>query len=422
MISSATLADPLISNTFDLNAAEMGFVIQAHLLGAVMFLIPAAKLGDRFGHIRIFSLGSILFAATSFICAISLSGIEIIFFRLLQGIGDGMMTATALVLLTRTYNENQRGKAIGFFLFSGYFGYITGLVGGTISADIFGWQAVFLIPAPFALLAGFLAVKSEKTFVSENNLQKANFDTFGMLLFCPAIFLITAGISGFLPAFRILFLFLGAAIFFVFIIVENFSENPLFMLSLFRENRVFSFSICADLVYYMTIGCIAYTLSIYLENGLYYSAFAVGILLIPASVMQGLLSPVAGHLSDRVEPRYITALGMAIIVATLLFYANIPKTGADPALISLMLALTGTGYALFSSPNKNAVMSSVKKEYQGSASGIASTFEQMGNITSISIAAMIITMFAGNLQITADKLPQLMDGMQTVFLIMALLG
>jgi len=422
MISSATLANPLIADYFHLNATEMGFVIQAHLLGVVMFLIPAAKLGDSYSHLKIFSLGSILFAATSFVCAISVSGTEVIFFRLIQGMGDGMMTATALVLLTRVYGPKNRGKAIGFFLFAGYFGYISGMLAGSFSADVFGWHSVFFIVTPFALIAGALALKFEKCFKFENNILKQRFDTPGMLLFCPAIVLITAGISGFLPEFRIIFIILGALFFALFAAVEINSKNPLFIFSIFEKNRVFSLSICADFLYYMTIGCITYTLSIYLENGLYYSAFTTGMLLIPVSLMQGALSPVAGHLSDKYEPKYITAVGMAIIVITLLFYANVAKNGTDPLFISLMLAITGTGYALFSSPNKNAVMSSVKKEFQGDASGIANTFEQMGNIASISIAAMIITHFAGNTKISPDTLPSLLEGMHMVFLAMALIG
>ena len=172
----------------------------------------------------------------------------------------------------------------------------------------------------------------------------------------------------------------------------------------------------------MTIGCIAYTLSIYLESGLYYSAFATGILLLPASLMQGALSPVAGHLSDKIEPKYVTAFGMCLIVITLIFYANISETKTGLTLISLMLALTGTGYAFFSSPNKSAIMSSVKKEYQGEASGIANTTEQIGNIVSISIAATVITIFSGNSTITPKLLPEFLEGMHFVFLAMALLG
>lgn len=432
MISSSTIVNPIISGVFDLNAAEMGFLIQAHLLGAVMFLIPAAKLGDRFGHIRIFSGGAIIFAVSSLFCSLSVSGIEIIFFRFIQGIGDGMMTACALVLITKVHPLKSRGCAIGFFLFAGYFGYISGLLTGSISAEIFGWQAVFLIPTPVILFAGFLAYKksgrnNDDFFVSKSKhkfeeKRYPDFDTAGMLLFCPAIFMIAVGISGFLPGLRLIFLILGAVLFSLFLVIEKKSKNPLLMFSLFRKNRLFTYSVCADLLYYMTIGCIAYTLSIYLESGLYYSAFVTGILLLPASLMQGALSPVAGHLSDKIEPKYVTAFGMGLIVITLIFYANISETKTGLTLISLMLALTGTGYAFFSSPNKSAIMSSVKKEYQGEASGIANTTEQMGNIVSISIAATVITIFSGNSTITPKLLPEFLEGMHFVFLAMALLG
>ena len=422
MISSATLANPLIADNFNLGTTEMGFVIQAHLLGAVMFLIPAAKLGDIYSHIRIFSSGAIIFAATSFFCSVSVSGAEMILFRLIQGMGDGMMTATALVLLTKVYRSESRGKAIGFFLFAGYFGYITGMSAGCIFADILGWHSVFLAAALFSSIAGMLGFKSKTIFNFEKDTQKKKFDTKGMILFCPAIVFVTAGISGFIPDLRILFITIGAVLFVFFAEAEKNSENPLFCFSVFKRNRVFSFSICADFLYYMTIGCITYILSIYLESGLYYSAFAAGMLIIPVSLMQGALSPFAGYLSDKFEPRYITATGMAVIVITLLFFANAAENGAEPILISFMLAVTGTGYALFSSPNKNAIMGSVKARFHGEASGIANTFEQMGNIASISIAAMIITHFAGNTKITPDALPHFLEGMQMVFLVMALIG
>jgi len=421
MISSVTLANPQIAHAFHLGAGEMGLVIQAHLLGAVMFLIPAARLGDRYGHIKIFSSGCIIFAISSFLCGISGNGAEVIFFRFIQGTGDGMMAAASLVLLTRIYDEKNRGKALGLYLLAGYTGYVCGMIPGGLASEFFGWQAVFFITIPITLTAGFLALRFGKTILPHTDKTKKKFDLGGMLLFCPAIILIASGISNLLSPDALPRLVTGLFLLAILVMWERKTENPLFIPDVFKNNKVFNYSLCADLLYYITTGCIIFTFSIYLENGLFYSTFIAGILLIPASVVQGALSPFAGHLSDKIEPRYVTAFGMLLIVATLIFYSTAGMK-VDIITISLMLGVTGTGYAFFSSPNKNAVMSSVKAEFQGEASGIANTFEQTGNIVSISIATLIITAYAGTSEITAENLPQFIESMHVIFLIMAALG
>ncbi|MBN2734791.1 MAG: MFS transporter [Methanomicrobiaceae archaeon] len=420
-ISSVTLANPMISHIFHIGAREMGLVIQAHLLGAIMFLIPAGRLGDRYGHIRIFTCGSIIFAISSLLCGLSDSGIQIIFFRFIQGTGDGMMIATSLVLLTRTFGEKERGKALGFFLFAGYTGYVCGMIPGGLAVWFIGWQSIFFLTVPVTLAAGIIAFRLGKNMNSVTDKTDKKFDLIGMLIFCPAIILVTAGISDLLSFNARINLISGILILALFMMWEKKAKNPLFKPGIFRENRLFTFSILADLLYYITTGCIVFTLSIYLENGLLCSAFLAGIILIPSSLIQGAVSPYAGHLSDKIEPRYVTAAGMLLIVATLLFYSKAGVVGSVTA-ISIMLAITGSGLALFSSPNKNAVMSSVKKEFQGEASGIANTFEQTGNIISISMAALIITVFAGTSEITSENLPEFIESMHVIFLSMAVLG
>ncbi|MBP2134523.1 MFS family permease [Methanomicrobium sp. W14] len=422
MISAITLANPIIAGNLGLNASDLGLILQAHLLGAVMFLVPAAKLGDIFGHLRIFFTGGMIFAISSLLIAISASGAEIILFRFVQGMGDGMMTASSLVLLTRAYGTDRRGEALGFFLFAGYFGYIIGMTAGSISAETLGWQSVFLIPSFASLAAGILAMRIKNLSTEEIREKNTCFDLKGMILFCPALFLITAAITGIFSSHRIFFIICGVILLVFFVKTEKSAKNPLLMLSLFKNNRLFSLSVCADFLYYSTIGSVSYTFSIFFEKGLNYSAFYAGVLLIPISLMQGILSPATGHLSDKKEPKYLTAAGMSLIVSTLIIYAFIDMKSINPLFITVLLALTGTGYALFSSPNKNAVMSSVKKDYHGEASGIANTFEQIGNITSISIAAGIISIYTGGAEISSGTISEFTGSMQSVFLLMAVLG
>ena len=421
MISSMTLAAPVIAGLYHLQPQVTGFIIQAHLIGAVLFLLPAAKFGDLVGHGKILCAGGFIFAISSFLCSISpteFAASGLIIFRFTQGIGDAMIMASSLVLLSRKWNPEQRGESFGLFLFAGYLGYISGLLGGGSLIDLFGWKASFLFTVPLTVitgLAGYMISKSDKTTFDT---KTGNFDFRGMLLFGPAIILLTIGLSQIPSTISIPIILTGIIIFIMLIIHEKQIEYPLFDISIFKNNNIFSLAILSDLLYYAGIGAISYTLSTYLETARDFSSFNVALIILPISISQGFLSPISGKLSDRIDPKYISAAGVGIVFIMLLIYSQL-DLNTEIIKISLIAALIGIGFALFSAPNKNAIMSSVNSDNHGNASGIANTFEQTGNLASIGIAAAIMTFISGS-SISGSYSPEiLLESIDLIFLVLA---
>ena len=423
MLSSMTLAIPVITGLYNFQPYVSGFIIQAHLIGAVIFLLPAAKIGDLIGHENVLCIGGFFFAASSLLCAVfppDLGGIGLIFFRFTQGIGDGMIMASSLVLLSRRWSPEKRGESFGFFLFSGYMGYIAGLLGGGALIDLFSWRAPFLFTVPMTIITGICGYMISKSGTGINTGDKQKLDLKGIALFAPAIVMLTAGLS-LIPSTSSAYLIITGTILFIILVAhEKRSEYPLFKISLFKNNRIFSLAILSDILYYSGIGAISYLLSIYLEAGRGLGSFDAALVILPISVIQGVMSPVTGKVSDKIDPKYISSVGVSLIFIILLLYSQIDQD-TSILVISVAAAITGAGFAMFSAPNKNAIMSSVKQEDHGNASGIANTFEQTGNLVSIGIAAAIMTRITGESASGSYTTDLVLKSTDIIFIILAVI-
>jgi MFS family permease len=213
----------------------------------------------------------------------------------------------------------------------------------------------------------------------------------------------------------------GSVMLGVFILRELRINYPLLNIELFRRNRIFAFSSFAALINYAATFSITFFLSLYLQYIRGFPASYTGTILVVQPVMMAIFSPYAGRLSDRIEPAKIASTGMAILTIGLLLLTMI-ETDTPVLFLVAILALLGFGFALFSSPNVNAIMSSVDKKFLGVASGTLGTMRLVGQMFSMGIATMIIALYVGRVQITPDQYIQLLMATKTGFVIFALLS
>jgi MFS family permease len=207
---------------------------------------------------------------------------------------------------------------------------------------------------------------------------------------------------------------LAAVIMAVFFRWELANKNPVLKVSVFRNNTVFLFSNLAALINYSATAAVAFLLSLYLQYMKGYGPETAGLILIAQPVVQAALSPLAGRLSDRVEPRIVASLGMALCVVGLSLFALLtPGTSLETILISLVFM--GLGFAFFSSPNTNAIMSSVDKCDFGVASGMVSTMRLIGQLMSLGIAMLIFTVIMGHVEIAPGQIDTLMISIKLAF-------
>jgi MFS family permease len=207
----------------------------------------------------------------------------------------------------------------------------------------------------------------------------------------------------------------------IFVVVEKKISNPVFDVRLILRNRVFAFSGIAALIHYSATSATGFFISLYLQYLKGLDARTAGLIMIAQPIAMTLLSPAAGKLSDKRNPGVIASIGMGITASGLVLLCFI-KESTPNYLIVILLIIMGIGFSLFSSPNSNAIMSSVEKRHLGIASGVVGTMRMVGQMMSMGIAMMLISIYIGKLTINPSTYPGLISGMRTGFIIFSILS
>ncbi len=417
MGSSINIALPAIEKEFHVDVVMLSWIATAYLLAIAVSLVPFGRLADIYGRKKIFTSGVIIFTISSILCAISFSTPMLLFFRIIQGIGNAMVFATGMAILVSVYPPQERGKVLGINVAAVYIGLSAGPFLGGILTQYFTWRSVFLVTVPISLFILFLIFWRLKGEWADARGEK--FDLLGSFIYAVAIIGIIYGIS-LLPAIKSLWVILVGVIgFFAFVKWVLKVQHPVFEVRLFKTNRVFAFSSLAALINYSATFALTFLLSLYLQYIKGLSPQIAGLVLIAQPLVMAITSPSAGRLSDRIEPRIVATSGM--IVTTIgLFLLTFLKLGTSLGYIIGCLIVLGLGFALFSSPNTNAVMSSVEKRFFGIASGTVGTMRSLGMMVSMGVATVVFNIFIGRIQITAEQYPLLMKSIMVAFIIFTL--
>lgn len=419
LVSAINLALPAMGREFGANAISLGWVVTSAMLASTIFLMPFGRLGDIAGRRRIFLYGIIFFTVASFLIIFSHSMTSLIILRVLQGIASSMIYGTSLAILTSVFPAGERGHAMGISVTSTYFGLSAGPVIGGILTESFGWRSIFVILVLMGLASVYLIVTRMKTEWAEAEGEK--FDGKGSVIYGISLFGFIYGFSRLPSTTGWICLFSGILMSVIFVFFEKKIEHPVFDVRYFLKNRVLAFSGLAALINYSATSAISFFVSLYLQYLKGLDAKTAGLIMISQPVAMALLSPLAGKLSDRRNPGVIASAGMALTAVGLILLCLI--NGSTPNyLIVMMLILMGIGFGLFSSPNSNAIMSSVEKRYLGIASGIVGTMRMIGQMMSMGIAMMLISVYIGKQTINPDTYPGLLSSMRTGFIIFSVLS
>ena len=359
MGSSVNIALPAIGREFHLDAVYLNWIASSFLLTTAALLLPAGRLADIYGRIKIFKIGVVIFAAGTLFCGVSFSGIFLIAARCIQGIGSALIFSTATAILVSSYPAEKRGQVLGINTAAVYSGLSTGPFFGGIITQSLGWRFIFFAALLLAAVLLILLVFKFKTEWIEAKGEK--FDLKGAALYGIVLTAIMYGFSLLPHLPGVLLTTAGIAGFIIFIKFEMKTPKPVINIRLFAENKPYAFSNLAALINYCATFAVSFLLSFYLQYIKGFTPKDAGIILIAQPIVQALFSPVAGRLSDRIEPAIVSSIGMALTTAGLaiLFFLS-EQTGLLFIIISLIFL--GFGFALFSSPNANAIMSSVEKK------------------------------------------------------------
>jgi EmrB/QacA subfamily drug resistance transporter len=417
--SAVNLALPSIGKDLNANAISLGWVISSFILSSAIFLLPFGRFADIIGRKKIFSTGILLFTISTFLIIFSHSIFSLIVLRIFQGLSSAMIFGTSLAIITSVFQPGERGRAMGINITAVYLGLSCGPVIGGLLTQYFGWRSIFAFLVPFGIISFILINIKIKTEWADSSGER--FDWQGSVIYGISLASFMFGFSKLPSSLGWICITIGFLMAVVFLVFEKKVTNPVFDVRLILQNRVFAFSGMAALINYSATSATGFFISLYLQYLKGLDARTAGLIMISQPIAMTLLSPIAGKLSDKKNPGVIASAGMGLTAAGLILLCFI-NAKTPNYLIVLLLILMGIGFGLFSSPNSNAIMSSVEKHHLGVASGIVGTMRMIGQMMSMGIAMMLISFFIGKQTINPATYPGFISGMRTGFIIFSILS
>ncbi len=413
------IALPSIGNELHMDAFTLGWVSTGFLLSSAIFMVPFGKAADIYGRKKIFIIGLLLFVLMSFPLYFSNSAGMLIALRIIQGIGGSMFLGSMVAIIASVFQIGERGTAMGITAMATSIGITSGPFLGGLLTQYLGWRSIFLVNVPLGLL--IVALVLWKIKIEWRDAKGDTFDYKGSIVFGLILTSVLYGITT-LPSLEgALLIGVGCLALPVFVIVEKKTKAPILNIELFnRNNRGFVFSNLAALIFYSATFAINYTLSLYLQYSKGYTPFNAGLILVVQSVFTIIFSPLAGRLTDKYGARLIASIGMSVtVLATSLLILVDSLMGIEFLIVDL--ALLGTGTAFFNGPNQYAIMSSVERRLLGVASGMLGIMRQIGQVLSMGIATIAITLIVGRGQIVPELYPAFITSAKIIFIIFAIL-
>jgi EmrB/QacA subfamily drug resistance transporter len=389
--SIVNISLPAISSYFNITITTVEWVVLSYLIIISSLLLTFGRLGDLYGHKKIYIIGFAIFTAGSFLCALSSSIILLVLFRAVQAVGAGMLMSMGPAIITLYAPVKRRGRYLGIIGISVSIALSIGPVLGGFLTSVFGWQSIFIINIPIGIIAFIWAFK---VLPKAEQAEKCPFDFMGAIilffsLICiifPLSFIDRLGINN--PIMIVSFV-LGIALLILFVFIELRIKHPMFDFSLFKS-KVFLMGNISLLLNFIAQFTIILIIPFYLIEFRHFSASIAGLILIANPIVALMITPLAGYLTDHYETRFISSAGM-VLIASGLFLLGLLNESSSVAYIILFLAITGLGIGMFQTPNNYAIMSSVAPRYSGTASSMLATMRNLGMVFGASLSGSLFS-------------------------------
>jgi EmrB/QacA subfamily drug resistance transporter len=382
-ITIVNVALPSIERDLHASFTDLQWVIDAYALSLAALLLTGGSLADRMGRRRVFVIGLVIFTAASALCGLAGTPLVLNLSRALQGIGGAFMFATSLALIAASYQGRDRGTAFGLWgATTGAAVAIGPLVGGVLTEWI-GWEAIFFVNLPIGVFA--IALTLARVHESKDP-SMGRIDLPGTVLFSAALFLGIFGLirgnpEGWSSTLIVASLAGCVVLLLVFAFVEMRSRNPMLDLSLFGRAPFAGASIAAFVLSASMFSMFLY-LTLYIQNILGYSALQSGVRFMPVTLISFAVAPISGKFAERYGVRWFIAGGLALVGLGLLLMGGL-EAGDDWTALLAGFMVAGGGIGLVNPALATAAVGVVEPRRAGMASGINSTFRQVGIATGI---------------------------------------
>lgn len=394
-ITIVIVALPEIRGSLHTSFSDVQWTLDAYALSLAALLLAAGSLADIFGRRRVFAIGLGMFTAGSLLCGVSTSGAMLIASRAFQGIGGATIFATSLSLLAVTFQGRDRGYAFGIWgAVAGVATALGPLAGGLLTQDL-SWRWIFFVNLP----VGVIAIVITLTRVSEfrpphaRHIDVPGFAVFTLGLVALVYGLIESGVRGWGDGRVIGAIVISAVSLTSFPIIESRRKEPMFDLRLFRK-PTFSGGLIAAFGMNASLYAMFLYIILYFQNALHFSALGSGERLAIITGGSLITSMIAGRLSERMPVRWLIGPGLIMVGAGLLLMRGIHADSSWTHLI-VGFAIAGLGSGLVNPPLASTAVGVVAPKDTGMASGMNTTFRQIGIATAI---ATFGTIYASHLR------------------------
>src|SRR6266508_2252212 len=388
-----TTALPVIRRELDASLQGLEWTVNAYTLTFAVLLLTGAALGDRFGRRLLFVIGLAIFTAASAFAALAPT-IEILnLARALQGVGGAIVTPLTLTILSAAVPRDKRGLALGAW--SGIAGLAVAmgpLVGGAIVEGI-SWQWIFWLNVPLGLILAPLAFLR----LGESHGPAGSLDLGGLALASVGLFgivwgLVRANSVGWGSPEIVGSFVVGSVALALFVLWELRARAPMLPMRFFR-NRAFTLTNVASLFMFFGMFGSIFLLAQFFQTVQGYSPLSAGLRILPWTAMPIFIAPIAGALSDRIGGQRIMAAGLALQAIGIAWIATVSSPGMPYSDVVVPFFVSGIGMALFFAPVANVVLSAVRPEEEGQASGAQNAIRELGGVFGVAVLASISTAY-----------------------------
>ena len=396
---------PSILRELNATLVEGVWVVSGYALTTTILLVAFGRIGDLFGKARIYTLGFAVFTAASALCGLSQTGWQLVFFRLIQGIGAALLSVNSVVLVADAFPASELGMGIGINFMAWNFGAIAGYTLGGLIVQLLGWRFIFFLNVPvgaFGTLWAYVKLRETARVAHER------FDFLGTILYSSGLTLVLVALTleGANLSLVLGLLIAGLLTFPILVIVEKRIRHPALDLDLFKI-RLFTAGNIASFLNTLAYGSVPFVVTFYLQLVRHLDPLMTGLLFVPMEAVMLVVGPISGRLFDRYGARGLSSLGLLFNAGGTLLLSTLNQSSSYAALI-FSLGCFGVGRGLFASPNASSIMSAIKVERRGVANGVRLTILYTAAVLSVPLSLVFMS-----IAMPYDVLSQIAQGAVT---------
>ncbi|MGD0339870.1 MAG: DHA2 family efflux MFS transporter permease subunit [Bacteroidota bacterium] len=389
------VALPKIMATYGVSLDKIEWVITAYLLVFAIMLPTSGWVADHFGYKRTYFFALFLFTFGSFLCGLAWDEDVLIVFRIIQAMGAGFLMPVGMAIVTREFPLEQRGIALGFWSIAAAASVSLGpLIGGYL-VDNIGWNAIFDVNVPVGIFGLFATLVIQREYKSD---KARSFDILGFIsvsLFLGALLLALSdgnaawNTGGWTSPFIVTCFFISAISLIVFLVTELSVMHPLIELRLMKN---VNFGITNGILFIFGLGMFGSTflLPLYLQNSLGYTALQAGAVFLPVGILQAIMAPISGYVSDRINPKIPAAIGIVLLAISLYLNGSL-SLYSEQHDIMLPLIIRGFAMGMLFTPLSTIALSEIPRHKIAQASGQFNVIRQLGGSFGVAIMGTLLT-------------------------------